>query len=218
MSLRAVVFDLDDTLHDKSATLRRIAQAQYAKADLGALSVAANDWESRYVSLNNERIEKTDVFARLAAEFGIGQKMSSELLKDFDANLGEMAYPYPGAVALVQGCRGMGLKVGIVTNGRDAFQRSKIAGLGLDAMIDCIVTSGGMGIKKPDARIFLECLKRLQVQAHEAAFVGDDFAADMEPSISLGMLAVWKNSSASARVAFNSNELSEIHAFIRSVV
>jgi putative hydrolase of the HAD superfamily len=96
------------------------------------------------------------------------------------------------------------------TNGRDAFQRSKIDGMGVTKLVDSIVTSGGFGVKKPDPRIFVACLNQLQVAPESAAFVGDDFAADMEPAIALGMLPVWKNAERSNRVAFASHELTPI--------
>ena len=40
MTLGAVLFDLDDTLHDKAATLSRIGEIQHAEAGLAALGVA----------------------------------------------------------------------------------------------------------------------------------------------------------------------------------
>jgi HAD superfamily hydrolase (TIGR01549 family) len=107
------------------------------------------------------------------------------------------------------------LKVGIITNGRDTFQRSKVAGLGLTNAIDAVFTSGGIGFKKPDLRIFEACLAALAVEPSEAVYVGDDFAADMEPALALGMVAVWKSTATSEQVAFSSNLLSEIQAFIQ---
>ena len=110
--------------------------------------------------------------------------------------------------------RGRGLKIGVVTNGRDAFQRSKIAGMGAAAHIDATVTSGGFGAKKPDHRIFAACLGELGVAPSEAAFVGDDFEADMEPALALGLHAVWKTKLQSPRVAFCADELPAIHAHL----
>ena len=217
MPLRAILFDLDDTLHDKSATLRAVAARQYTSADLHRFRVAPEAWVSRFLELNNERIEKTEVFARLADTFDLRQSVQNELLHDFDTNLGKMARPFPKAIELLQACRSRGLKLGVVTNGRDGFQRSKTVGMGVHTLLDSVVTSGGFGSKKPDQRIFLACLKELDVSPQDAAFVGDDFEADMEPSLALGMVAIWKNEGRSERVAFCSDELDQIHAYLRSV-
>jgi len=218
MTLRAVLFDLDDTLHEKSGTLRAVAAAQYGSAKLASIAVKEGEWELEYVRLNNLRIEKTEVFARLQAHFELPSPLTATLLKDFDSNLGRSARPCAGALELVEACRVRGLKVGIVTNGRDAFQRSKIEGIGLTELVDLVVTSGEFGAKKPDQRIFRHCLEGLEVLPAEAAFVGDDFEADMAPSIELGMRAIWKSPTGSPRVAFSSESLYEIRAFLLQAV
>jgi putative hydrolase of the HAD superfamily len=217
MPLLAVIFDLDDTLHDKSATLERVAATQFTEFNLASRGIAQSAWQERFVGLNNERIEKTEVFKRLATAFALPKPLEDSLLEDFDENLGKQACPYTGTLAVLGALRDKGLKLGIVTNGRDAFQRSKIEGMGLTKLLDSIVTSGGFGVKKPDLKIFPASLKELDVGAESAAFVGDDFAADMEPAIELGMLAIWKSARRSSRVAFCSNEITRIGQHLLSV-
>lgn len=214
MNLRAVLFDLDDTLHDKSATLRAVAAKQYISGGLSSFGINESDWEAQYVNMNNLRIEKSEVFSRLRDRFSLPTDLAESLLVDFDSNLGIAAKPCPGALDLVVACKAQGVKVGLVTNGRDAFQRSKIAGMGITESFDAIVTSGGLGIKKPDLRIFRACLRMLDVEPDAAAFVGDDFVADMQPAIELGMRAIWKSTDSSSQVEFSSDSLSEIRAFL----
>lgn len=214
MNLRAILFDLDDTLHDKSATLRVVAARQFEEAGLASRGVSRDQWEAQFLALNNTRIEKTEVFARLRGTFALPDALAARLLDDFDTNLGAVAQPCAGALELLAAARGQGLKVGIVTNGRDAFQRSKIAGMGVAAYVDATVTSGAFGAKKPDHRIFTACLDELDAEPSEAAFVGDDFEADMEPAIALGLHAVWKSKLQSPRVAFCAAELPTIHAYL----
>jgi HAD superfamily hydrolase (TIGR01509 family) len=214
MTLKAVLFDLDDTLHDKSATLRAVAARQYETGGLAQRGVPECDWLQQYLALNNQRIEKTEVFDRLRQRFDLPQPLAASLLADFDDTLGAQARPFAGAIELVRSCRSRGWKTGLVTNGRDAFQRSKVAGLGLAEDLDAVVTSGGLGIKKPDHRIFETVLKLLDVEPRETAFIGDDFDADMQPALQLGMTAIWKSSTPSPLVAFASDSLDEIQAFL----
>lgn len=144
--------------------------------------------------------------------------LADALLQDFYSNLGESAKPYEGAAEFLAACHLRGLKVGGVKNGRDGFQRSKIVGMGLEHHVDLVVTSGGFGIKKPILGIFRACLEGLRVEPAEAAFVGDNFRADMEPAIELGMRALWKSTAASPRVTFSSESLNEIRAFLLPAV
>jgi putative hydrolase of the HAD superfamily len=218
MKLRAVLFDLDDTLHDKSATLRAVAAKQYITNELSLLGIHEGEWASQYVDLNNLRIEKTEVFSRLRDRFSLSPSFANALLVDFNKNLGTEAKPYAGALDLLRSCKAKGMKVGLVTNGRDTFQRSKLAGMGIAQNLDAVVTSGGLGIKKSDLRIFLACLQILGIEPNAAAFVGDDFAADMQPALELGMRAIWKSPTSSPQVAFNSDNLNEIRAFLLPAV
>ena len=216
MPLLAVLFDLDDTLHDKSVTLNLVAKMQFREFNLISRGVEMQPWIEHFVALNNERIEKTEVFSQLATTFTLSGALEDALLADFDTNLGKLAYPYAGAVEALAALKTKGLKLGIVTNGRDGFQRSKIEGMGMTLLFDSIVTSGGFGAKKPDPRIFLACLADLQVSPASAAFVGDDFEADMEPSIALGMHSIWKTAKQSNLVTFCSNEISKIGQYLLS--
>jgi putative hydrolase of the HAD superfamily len=190
MPLIAVLFDLDDTLHDKTATLERVAATQFTEFSLASSGVTQPAWQERFVDLNSERIEKAEVFKRLATAFALPKALEDALFEDFDENLGKQACPYTGTLAVLAALKQKGLKLGIVTNGRDAFQRSKIDGMGFTKFVDSIVTSGGFGVKKPDLKIFRACLEKLDVAPESTAFVGDDFAADMEPAIELGTCPV----------------------------
>jgi putative hydrolase of the HAD superfamily len=188
-----VLFDLDGTLHDKVATLRVMADRQFDTAPLAAHAVDREAWRRAYVDLNETRLAKPEVFWQLGERFRLPAPLVRTLLHDFDGQLGAHAQPVEGALEFVRACKGAGLKTGLVTNGRDAFQRSKVAGLGLAPWLDAVVTSGGFGRKKPDPAIFQSCLLQLGVDATQAAFVGDDFEADMRPARALGMRTVWKS-------------------------
>lgn len=214
---QAILFDLDDTLHDKSHNLAAFAQAQFAAYALANHGVEMSNWTSQYVDLNNLRIEKTDVFARLQAAFKLDPTLADALREDFDANSGAATCPLPGLHALLQSCRARGMKIGIVTNGRDAFQRRKIAGLGIENAIDAVFTSGGYGVKKPDHRIFLACLAALGARPETSVMVGDDFSADMQPALELGMRTIWRSAISSTHVNYWSDDLYAINAYLQEI-
>jgi putative hydrolase of the HAD superfamily len=214
MALRALLVDLDDTLHDKGASTTLVAQRQYEWAQLATRGVEQDDWIAAYVALNDLRIEKTEVFARVGHQFKLEAELSERMLADFDTSFRHYVVAVPGAIQLLVDARSAGLKVGIVTNGRDRFQRSKIEGLGLLPHTDCVVTSGAFGRKKPDPAIFQECLRMLGVAATESVFVGDDLHADVEPASNLGMQAVWKSRQSSSKAVFCSPSLHEISGFV----
>ena len=135
-NLQAVIFDLDDTLVDKSETLRAVAAIQYSSFSLNNFGVSFEDWKTQFVELNNLRIEKSEVFNRLGQRFSFAADLRGSLGSHFDQIFGYHVRPFPGAIETIQACKSNGLKIGIITNGRDAFQRSKIAGAGITDLID----------------------------------------------------------------------------------
>lgn len=60
---------------------------------------------------------------------------------------------------------------GILTNGDGRVQRRKAAAHGLDGLVDTVVVSNDLGIRKPDRGIFREAVDRLPADTH--VYVGD---------------------------------------------
>ena len=58
-----------------------------------------------------------------------------------------------GAGAILELLRGWGFKLGIVTNGSEKGQSAKIDVLGLRGLVDAVVISEIVGVKKPDPLI-----------------------------------------------------------------
>ncbi len=84
--------------------------------------------------------------------------------------------------------RRRGLKLGVVSNW-DTRLRGISAGLGLDRLVDFVVISAEVGVRKPDPRIFEEALRRAGVGAAEAVHVGDLPEEDVEGARRAGLKA-----------------------------
>jgi len=59
--------------------------------------------------------------------------------------------------------------------------------------IDTVVTSEEVGFAKPEGRIFLEALCRLQGTPAAAVFIGDSWSADIVGAFRCGMATLWLN-------------------------
>lgn len=101
----------------------------------------------------------------------------------------------PAAREVVLLCRGLGLKVGIVSNFDDAtslrriLQRDQIEGY-----LDAIVVSEEVGWRKPHPNIFRHALLALGVEPPETLFVGDSFSEDVTGPSHAGMDTAWLRS------------------------
>lgn len=86
--------------------------------------------------------------------------------------------------------RRRGFRLGLVSN----FYGNLITicdEAGFTPLIDAILDSAVVGLRKPDTRFFAAALERLDVAADQAAFVGDSLERDMRPAKALGMKTVW---------------------------
>jgi len=83
--------------------------------------------------------------------------------------------------------------LGIITNGDITFQSAKIVGTGLDARIPLVdvIASGEVGVAKPDARIFEVAATHFGVAPDEACYVGDRLHTDAIGAARAGLLGVW---------------------------
>jgi putative hydrolase of the HAD superfamily len=82
-----------------------------------------------------------------------------------------------------------GPALGIVSN-FEAWLEDLLAHLGIRDSFPVRVISGIEGVEKPDPRIYALALARSQVDAADAAFVGDNPEFDVTPAAALGMTTV----------------------------
>ncbi|MCC6383301.1 MAG: HAD family hydrolase, partial [Dehalococcoidia bacterium] len=95
--------------------------------------------------------------------------------------------PRPDAEVTLLGIRGRGLHVGAVSNA-DVDQFSwMMDGLGFRHHFDSLICSEEVESCKPDAKIFLEALRRAGCDPHEALFVGDTPDHDIAGAERVGM-------------------------------
>jgi|SRR4051794_22459632 HAD superfamily hydrolase (TIGR01549 family) len=87
-------------------------------------------------------------------------------------------------------------KLAVVSNFDDASTAyALLRGAGIEHQFDCVTISVEHGWRKPDPRIFLDTLVRLNVEASDALFVGDAALEDVAGAKGAGMDVAWINSS-----------------------
>ena len=74
------------------------------------------------------------------------------------------------------------IKTAIITDGIPIKQYEKILRLGIDDLIDLVVISDEIGIRKPNPELYSYCLKKFKVKGHETIYVGDNIYKDIIPA------------------------------------
>lgn len=125
------------------------------------------------------RLECADVFLR-----ELGSPLDPA--EFVDAFVGALVFePVPGAQEVLERLRGHGLKLAVVANW-DCALPEHLQRLGLDRLVDTIVTSARAGVPKPNPAIFRLALRELGVGADRALHVGDE-ACDEEGARAAGL-------------------------------
>jgi len=221
--IKAVLFDLDDTLSDHSYSVdagltvlveQWDALKSFQRHDLHARYMRALDTvHAQFIAGAMTADEKRQALWRSFLE-SLGLTLSDDEREEARQVYGN-AYrsarrAVPGAIPLLAELRSRGMTIGIVTNNAIEEQMTKLEICGLAPLIDVLAISEEVGAVKPDPRIFAEALRRAGVAAHETVMVGDSWENDVQGALRAGIAPLWFNRSA---LPSPDNDVPELRSF-----
>lgn len=205
LPVRAVLLDVDDTLLDTTA-------AMYAAATAAVAAV----WPSRSPAWHAQagvrfRHDPGGYFRRYTAgELDFGQMRSSRLAEVAEHHglelpagatetFEEVFRPeflrhqrrYDDVLPFLDTCAAAGLLVGALTNSSAAATTPKLVANELAGRFAVVVTRDTCGIGKPDPKVFRHACDQLGVAPADTAYIGDEWAADVEGSRGAGLQPIW---------------------------
>lgn len=200
-ALRAVAFDLDNTLWDVDPVIARAEQRwlewlrehcpripeQLSLDDLRAsrLALAAREPHNAH-DFSYLRIAS---LAQHARECGYDESISEEAFEIFIAQRNQLdlfADVRPGLNKLRAR-----YDLASLSNGNADLGR-----IGLADFFSVCLNAQGVGAAKPDRRCFERLVQDLHLEPHEVLYVGDDPLLDVEAARSAGLLTAWMNRTA----------------------
>ncbi len=191
--IRAALFDLDETLFDRTNAVITCIRAQYNRFSDITIRVSQEDYLRQFIALDQHGYAKRDtVYEQLLAQFDLPQSLHQSLMEDWQHHYLASGNGFVGMHEMLDALKTSGLRLGLVTNGSAATQQAKVDHLAIAHCFDAIVISEAVGIRKPDPRIFQLALAKLNVSANEAVFIGDNPSVDIEGAQAVGMNAIWK--------------------------
>lgn len=98
---------------------------------------------------------------------------------------------FPDAQTVLDRLKEAGYPLGLITNGPADVQRQEIAILNLAHYFDLILIEGEQGYGKPDPRVLKGATAALGFEPEQILFVGNSYRADIEPSIAAGWRTAW---------------------------
>jgi putative hydrolase of the HAD superfamily len=191
--IKAVLFDLDGTLLNRDESVKKFIDRQYDRLNTLVGHIQKEKYVSRFIELDNRGyVWKDKVYQQLVDEFNITEITWEELLQDYICEFKNNCVPFPNLIRMLAELKSNNLVLGMITNGYGQFQMDNIKALDIDKYFDEILVSEWEGIKKPDSRIFIRALEKLNILPNESIFIGDHPENDVKAAQIVGMKGIWK--------------------------
>lgn len=193
-TIRALLFDLDDTLYSRNAAFRKWAQ-EFVQHELGLAEDDPRCQEAvkQIIDLDEWGYSPRDTLFRKIKETHqpLLQKGVGQLIEAFHRRFPDHMYMEEETRYLLTALKGAGLPFGIITNGPTSTQLRRVCVLGLDQLTSCIFVSEQFGCAKPDSAIFLAAAACLGYEPADILFIGDHPRNDMWGARQVGMHTAW---------------------------
>ncbi|MBM2833088.1 MAG: Gluconeosis factor [Candidatus Brocadiaceae bacterium] len=190
MKIKAVIFDLDDTLYDCSGSLIDASRSRAAKA---LVEAGLPCTEEEVYQLQKELTEKYGpyyhVFNEIVNKYNADSKLVTIAYKAYNSSEVSEIKPFPYIIPTLKELKGKGYKLFLLTVGVHERQEKKINILGLKPYFDEIVISD-QEIGLPLEDCMRDLVGRHDINFGEAVMVGDRVREELRIAKSLGMTTI----------------------------
>lgn len=216
-SIRAVLFDMDETLivHRRSGIeqlregYRRFAEHLDIAGEekfMRVLWEKANDlWLMMFDGVITGDVARPYTFINTLRALRLDEALAPRMLEAFEESVTEETYPAEGAHETMDALREAGIRVGVVTNGYVSMQTRKIVKNQLEEHADFVMVSEAAGYHKPDVRIFEIAVNRAGSRPDQTLMVGDNLEADITGSVNAGLVSVLYDPAGDRRLKVGEN-------------
>lgn len=199
--IKAVIFDLDDTLYDYE-TLDKKARANVEAFTCKTLGITAEKYEEAYQFGRQETKRRLPdagaghnrlLYCQKTLEYldVLPMPLSLRMYEEYWGTFLREMKLFPGVKDLFRYLKQKEIPIMICTDLTAHIQHRKIGALGITKDIKYLVSSEEAGKEKPAKEIFDLCLDKLRLPPESIWLVGDDLERDVKGALRAGMKAVW---------------------------
>lgn len=199
--MRAIIFDLDNTLYDVEqyflGAFKNISEHISNKHKV--------DRKKIYDELLKIRKKKNSMYPRMFNDvlsvFGLEKEVKKivNMFNDYECVL----KPYPDVIPTLGELKKRGYKLGIITDGKVGRQKRKLKTLGIVDFFDVIIFTDEIGKPKSSELPFYEVVRKLGVKPEESAYVGDNPMLDFIGPKKIGMMTIRVRTGEFSKMEFN---------------
>jgi putative hydrolase of the HAD superfamily len=201
--IKAVLFDLDDTLFDRTAAVRQTLQLMAGAFPelfrgipidklIREFYIADDMATAEYkkgLSLEKTRLLRDSEFLKL---LGSDQSYAPAIHAFYVKYYPAIKIFVNGAKPLIERLARV-YRLGLISNGNAIDQCQKLDNLGIRHLLSCTLLSEEIGIRKPDPEIFRKAAENLGMKTNQCLYVGDSYENDIIGAANTGMITCWFN-------------------------
>ncbi len=187
-NIKAVIFDLDNTLADRKHAYSHHARV-CAEKFLKDKSLAEEFIKRLTLLDNNGYSSKSATYDTIYGEFPL-LGSPDEMSNMWNENAMKYTVPEPYAEDILEYLGERGYITALLTNGLTKTQNLKLDSAGLRKYFSEILVSEEAGTQKPDKRIFLMICEKIKVSPENCLYVGDHIENDYFGALNAGLKAV----------------------------
>ncbi|MBO7719688.1 MAG: TIGR02253 family HAD-type hydrolase [Methanosphaera sp.] len=195
--IKAVFFDMDDTLYDTSG-FAAIARRAAVKAMVhNGLQCSEEEGYSLLMDIVKEKGSNYDKHFNILTKEVNGIEDPLVIVNGivtYHNTKFAMLKLEPECFSILLYLKSKDYKVGLITNGKELKQWEKLVRLGLYPFFDDVVTSESVGVEKPNPEIYEIAMNRLDVTAGTSLMIGNSFETDIMGAYNAGIPSMLINS------------------------
>ena len=196
--VKAIAFDLDDTLWPIAPTIDRAERAmtewigrEYPQVagqfDINTLRLLRASLVAANPALKNDVLALRRDTIRAAFEEGGESVAAADLAFEFFRAQRNRVEFFADALPALERLKSR-YRLAVISNGF-----ADVKAIGIDHHFEAVVSAHEVGVSKPDPKIYAACVTRIGLHPEEILYVGDDPANDVIGPRVAGMQAAWIN-------------------------
>lgn len=201
--MKALVFDVDDTLYDQLQPFRRALLDHLVLGEemMGKIYLASRRYSDLVFEASEKgkmSLEEMHLYRLKHALEDFGFYLSDEVILEIQRTYKTYQQQIeldPFMKEALDYCWQEGILLGVITNGPAQHQAEKVQQLHLDQWIpdERIIISGQVGWMKPQSEIFHLLERQLPFSKSEIVYVGDSYENDVKGAHAAGWQSIWLN-------------------------
>ncbi|MGW8950865.1 HAD family hydrolase [Streptomyces sp. NPDC055709] len=202
MPIRAVLWDIDDTIFDYAgadhAGMERHLEAEGLAEGYGSVDQALTRWkeltrfhwrrfEAGGVGFEAQRRDRVRDFLGV---LGMSDAEADEWFARYVAHYEAAWQLFPDALPVLD-LLAADFRHGVLSNSSIRNQHRKLTVLGVRDRFEAVVCAAELGVAKPQAAAFHAACEALALPPRDVAYVGDHPDIDAEGAVAAGLTGIW---------------------------